>query len=499
MRPLADADALSRAKPFLAVVLIALVLAALPPTSSSSTPALIEATALTAVILMAARGIPWRRLPAWCEALVPFTFFIVIALLRHAGGGAVSGYAAMVMLPILWTAIYGNRTQLLLAIAGAAGIFLLPLIFLGPPLYPGTGWRGAVLWVAIGLLAGSAIQTLVGQARQRTADVAALGAVTRALTAGSDPRPELCAAAQLVTDAAFAVLFEEQIDGTLVATAGTAGVDLGPMRIDPRTEFSATAEAWRTRSRIYLANTTDDPLASARMAGHTGAVAVLFQPVIRDGRPTAVLVVGFRESRPQVPALALDMVELVAAEIAAAIDRADLLALFAAQARTDPLTGAANRRSWDEEMERAVARTRRTAEPLTVALIDMDHFKAYNDTFGHEAGDAVLGELVAAVRIELRTGDLIARWGGEEFALALPGCDLREAHIVASRLLRVVPSGQTVSIGLTQAGPLDTPRTLIGRADRALYAAKDGGRNQVRSLQAPPSAPTPTARRQASA
>jgi diguanylate cyclase (GGDEF)-like protein len=195
----------------------------------------------------------------------------------------------------------------------------------------------------------------------------------------------------------------------------------------------------------------------------------------------AVLIVGFYESIPRTPALALDIVELVAAEIGAAIDRADLVALLATQARTDPLTGAANRRSWDEEMDRELARARRTGDPLTVALIDIDHFKDYNDTHGHDAGDVLLRDLVTAIRAELRTGDVIARWGGEEFTLALPGCDLQQAQTIASRLLRVVPSGQTVSIGLTQARTQDTPRALIERADRALYAAKDGGRNQVKA------------------
>jgi len=213
---------------------------------------------------------------------------------------------------------------------------------------------------------------------------------------------------------------------------------------------------------------------------------MLFQPVTRDGRTTAVLVVGFHGAHPRLPAAASYMIELLAAEIGTALDRADLVALLATQARTDPLTGAANRRGWDEEMDRELARARRTGDPLTVALIDMDHFKEYNDTHGHDAGDVMLQDLVTAIRAELRTGDIIARWGGEEFTLALPGCDLQQAHTIASRLLRIVPRGQTVSIGLTQARTQDTPQALIDRADRALYAAKDGGRNQVKAFQTPP-------------
>ena len=495
IRPLSDPGLVGRLVPFVGVFSIAMVLTLLAPTSSMNPPTLVAAVVVMVILFVAALSVPWKRLPAWYEAIPALAAFAVIALLRHAEGGATSGVAPLVMLPVLWLAIHGTQVQLGLAIAASTATFLAPVILVGPPLYPSTDWRGAVLWAASELLIGSAIQTLVGQSRHRAADVAALGAITRALTAGSDPRPELCAAAQLVTGSAFAVLFEPHVEGALVATAGTDGVDLEPMRIDPRIEVSATAEAWRTGTRIYIADATADPRASARLVKHTRAGALLFQPVTQDGRRTAVLVVGFNESRQRVPATALYMVELLAAEIGAAIDRADLVALLAVQSRADPLTGAANRRSWDEEVERELARAHRTGDPLTVALIDMDHFKAYNDTHGHVAGDLLLKDLVTAIRAELRTNDVVARWGGEEFALALPDCDLQQAHIIASRLLNVVPSGQTASIGLTQARSQDTPRALIERADRALYAAKDGGRNQVRALLTPSPLTQPTAPR----
>lgn len=274
------------------------------------------------------------------------------------------------------------------------------------------------------------------------------------------------------------------MDGDLVATATTDEAVLGPMRIDPRENASRAAKAWRTGTRIYIADVSADPRAPGRLAKDAGADALLFQPVTQDGRRMGVLVMGFSKARPRVPERALFLVELLAAEIGAAIARAELVARLAMQSRSDPLTGAANRRSWDEELERELARTRRSAVPLTIALLDIDHFKAYNDAHGHLAGDVLLKDLVTAIRAELRTGDIIARWGGEEFTLALPDCDIQQAQTIAGRLLNVVPNGQTASIGLTAARTKDTPRTLIERADRALYTAKNGGRNQVKAFPA---------------
>ena len=485
-RPLSEPGVIRRVAPFSGAGLIAVGLASLPP-APASPRALAAGAALIVILILSAITVPWARFSDAWQGAVPLCGFVAIGLLRHGEGGATSGYSPTVMLPVLWIALYGSRGQLRLAIVGTALTFVVPLTLVGPPMYPRAGWRESVLWIVIAVLAGHASQTLVDHSRQRTADVGALGSVTRALTTGADPRDELTAAAQLVTGAAFCILIEPQEDGTLTATSGTAGIELAAVRIDPRAEVSATAEVWRTGARIYIGDVSTDPRASSRLAAHTGARAVLLQPVLRDGQCTGVLIVGFTKSRQAVPEQALYMVELVAAEIAAAIDRADLVALLAAQARTDPLTGAANRRSGDEQMVRELARAQRTADPLTVALLDMDHFKAYNDAHGHSAGDELLRDVVAAIRAELRTGDVIARWGGEEFALALPGCDLQEAQRAATRFLQVVPGGQSASIGLTQAAAGDTPRSLVARADRALYVAKDAGRNRVHAVAAPTS------------
>jgi diguanylate cyclase (GGDEF)-like protein len=142
---------------------------------------------------------------------------------------------------------------------------------------------------------------------------------------------------------------------------------------------------------------------------------------------------------------------------------------------TDPLTGLANRRAWDVELATRLGRR----EPFAVLLIDLDHFKDYNDRLGHLDGDVLLTHFGSALEAEIGDVASIARWGGEEFVAALPGMERAEAEAVAARVLRIVPARQTCSIGLTCREPDDTADSLMRRADRALYEAKAAGRARV--------------------
>jgi diguanylate cyclase (GGDEF)-like protein len=154
-------------------------------------------------------------------------------------------------------------------------------------------------------------------------------------------------------------------------------------------------------------------------------------------------------------------------------------------ARTDPLTGVLNRRVWDQELPRELARAERTGQPLCVALIDMDRFKAFNDRHGHQAGDRLLKAAGAAWWANLRKTDLLVRYGGEEFAVLLPECTLADAMVIAERLRTAVPEG-TCSIGVAEWARGETADELLGRADQALYAAKDGGRDRCCASPSPP-------------
>ena len=166
---------------------------------------------------------------------------------------------------------------------------------------------------------------------------------------------------------------------------------------------------------------------------------------------------------------------------------------------TDHLTGAENRARFFERAEAEIQRCTRLDKPLSAIMLDVDHFKRINDTFGHGTGDAVLRHLVQSCRGRLREGDVLARLGGEEFALLLPGTDLSGAAFLAEHLRAAaaeslatvdgLPVGATVSLGCAEfGGAHGSIDSLLSDADAALYRAKRAGRDRVAIAEAPPTA-----------
>ncbi len=178
-------------------------------------------------------------------------------------------------------------------------------------------------------------------------------------------------------------------------------------------------------------------------------------------------------------ARATDVTELKRVES----ERENLLTEVAALARSDALTGLPNRRALDEQLPREMARARRTGAGLCLAIVDLDHFKAYNDANGHLAGDRMLRRCALAWDSELRGEDTIVRFGGEEFLVVLPDTRPEQGAEIVERLRAATPDRQTCSAGLACWNPGETAEDLIGRADSALYRAKAAGRDRL--VQAP--------------
>jgi two-component system, cell cycle response regulator len=171
------------------------------------------------------------------------------------------------------------------------------------------------------------------------------------------------------------------------------------------------------------------------------------------------------------------------------------------QATSDPLTGLANRRTILEVLDRELARCRRSGAACSVGIVDLDHFKAVNDTHGHAAGDAVLRHAASTMRATVRPYDLLGRYGGEEFVIVLPGCDAAGARAAAERL-RASMAGTAIAVGevslrvtcslgvavSSAESGWDRDR-LLGAADAALYRAKEEGRDRVVVAEGGPPAP----------
>jgi len=184
------------------------------------------------------------------------------------------------------------------------------------------------------------------------------------------------------------------------------------------------------------------------------------------------------------------LVATIARELGGALRMATLVEESRFMATTDALTGLLNRRSLLESTLREVARTRRYGDQLAVILLDIDHFKQINDRRGHAAGDAVLTAVGKILHAALRTCDIVARWGGEEFVLVLPSTSLEAGALAAERVRGLLASAEitdstgeripvSASFGVASYVAEETLEQVIDRADRAMYRAKSAGRNRV--------------------
>jgi diguanylate cyclase (GGDEF)-like protein len=278
------------------------------------------ALALLPAIVAMALLVPWERLPTWTQAIPAMIPFVMVALVRSSHDSVTAAYTPVVLLPVIWFALYGTRSQLLVAILGLGLTLAIPSPTMNG--YPALEPAAAVFWMGVAGIAVFSINELVVQ-----------------------------------------------------------------------------------RERLH--------------------------------------------------------------------------AQLGTMARTDALTGLPNRRAWDEALDRELARAARSGSHVCAALLDLDHFKQFNDLNGHPAGDSHLKEAAALWNARLRSADLIARHGGEEFAVLLTGSDLSQARDVVEALRTSMPREETVSAGIAEWDRAESAEELVLRADRALYEAKRMGRNRT--------------------
>jgi diguanylate cyclase (GGDEF)-like protein/PAS domain S-box-containing protein len=317
---------------------------------------------------------------------------------------------------------------------------------------------------------------------EETVALAAVSRATRQLTDAVDAataRMAICEAAVEVTGATFGfVALPDNEEGGLVVRACCPPIEGAETRRFPPDAPSAVMRAFTTGRAVFLGDIASDPDADTASAESAGVVSGLLQPILREGRSLGVLGIAWTTRQVTLDRSTRLLVRLLADEAAMALSRVELVGRLEAAARTDPLTGLANVRAWQEHLARELASAGRDGRPVAVALIDIDGFKVVNDMHGHQHGDRILRTSAASWQSQLRQGDLLARLGGDEFAVLLPGCRPDDAVAFAERL-RAATQGATASVGIAYWDGSEALPSLMNRADGALYAAKAAGRDQV--------------------
>lgn len=241
-------------------------------------------------------------------------------------------------------------------------------------------------------------------------------------------------------------------------------------RKESGTALSATI---RTRKSVFVARVDNDGPQVSSDVVELDAATTLHLPILTDIGVTAVLIVWWTTPQPPLDPTAESTATMLAAELGNTLMRINATAALRTAADTDPLTGLLNRRAFVDALHHI--------EPDTaLVMIDLDHFKDINDAGGHRAGDQALKAFSAQLRAAARNGDHVCRWGGEEFAVALPaaGCEGAEAFLRRLRESWATNAPATFSSGYAIVEPSETPLSALDRADHAVYRAKAAGRDR---------------------
>jgi diguanylate cyclase (GGDEF)-like protein len=243
---------------------------------------------------------------------------------------------------------------------------------------------------------------------------------------------------------------------------------------------------------LLVRSTDETPLVEALLPGATNFIVA---PLVVEAEPLGMVVAEWTGDR--IPALTVETLAQSVSHAALSLRNTWLLSEVERLATRDGLTGLANRRLFEESLGREVARAQRRGSPLSLVVLDVDHFKDVNDTLGHQAGDSVLRDVGRALTANTKASDLPARYGGDEFVVLLPDCSGPDSLSVAERLRAAVAAEMTTIKVSVSAGTASLPENaeeggrLVAAADAALYEAKGAGRDRsVRSTRHASSAST---------
>lgn len=465
------------ALPFAVVAGIGLLTVLLPPYERPLWVAGLAALSLVPVVIVFLVS-QRRGEPSWLDPLAAYLLFPYAALLHDAAGasagGSASGMSVFLLLPILWLAITGTPHQLWVASALAVITFAIPIVVIGSPGYPSGDWRRAVVWAAVALVIAPVLQRIVRDLERQ----------------GRRARIASERVERLFDDAPHGVALLDPAGSIIRVNTSMAvlvGLDPPDMVGHQLGAFESPGEDRIQEHVARLVSGRDEALESECTLRDSGGNDVSVS--------VSSTVVGDR-----------GMGEILMVNVVDISDRRRYLDRLSHLADHDVLTGLANRRRFENELQRHLDRCRRHGPTGALLLLDLDNFKQVNDSLGHNAGDQLLVTIGGLLRRAVRDTDVVARLGGDEFGVILTDGDQVGATRVGDAIVDLVRAHAatldgvrrrvTASVGaVTFKAASEHATDILALADMTMYDAKDAGRNQIAVLPEGESRPPRSAAR----
>lgn len=442
--------------------------------------ALVAAIALSFELILASLAVPWSRLPAWTVVVLPVGCEGLIALLRQSQGGSTSGFGVLVLLPVLWAALQLGRRSVAVLVACTFAVSAVPMLVVGAPLYPSSGWRGTALMTVVAAIIG-----FVTFEMRRTLREHALAADTHAeVLIRLVETQQVISSTDFEFDAVLRVVADESLrlthaDAAVVAlpeeselvfraVAGSA-LPFDGMRLERASMLAG--RAFDAGETLVCVDSEQDNRVKLDACRLVGARAIVVVPLLHEAQAVGVLLVYSREPGA-FGEHDVNILSLLGNLVATALVRAEAIQELNSRATTDELTGLLNRGAWYAQLDVALARSTRNGRPVSVVVLDVDGLKKLNDSRGHFAGDELLTSMTQVWQDALRPSDVLGRIGGDEFAVILDGASESDARWVVARLALALGVGRSASAGVATWDGAEAPEVLVARADDAMYRSK---------------------------
>lgn len=420
--------------------------------------------------------VPWHRFSDRALLVLPITGFALIAAAGAAAPHLLEHYVPLYLLALIFVGLTQTPGTALVVFPLAIASFLIGT----SADLPSEQFIGAVLTGVFGLFVAESLALVVTRYRSAERDVRELLMATRRLASAGDEKEAaelLCSVATKMLGADKAMVYTaDMVTASRYTSRAWYGMDdAEQFTVDIASESSGIGEALSTGETVFITDVARSTLVSHRILDQLDVASVLYIPLPGQVGHVGALAIGWQKRVRRLDDVSQTSIEVLSTEAGGALERLGVAAKLVQEAATDELTALLNRRAFNRHLD-----AMRPGD--VVVMIDLDHFKAINDERGHVAGDAALVTMADCLRHAARDSDLLARWGGEEFAVILTRSTLAGAQSMIERLRAAWVAGAgptTFSAGIAQRLDGEGPVMTLGRADSALYQAKQQGRDRI--------------------